>query len=151
MVIDLAPLGYTFEQAPLLIGGQAMEHYGLRPAGDDADFIVALVDFERLARRYPGHGKELEGDRGLLVGALEFWASFRGYDYAFLAADAVPAAGYGVIAPEKLLFLKALCLDRPKDERDARLLARALAERRLPVHWRGHTGADQGGMGSITD
>lgn len=149
--IDLTLLDYTFEHPPLLFGGQAMAHYGLRPAGADADFIVSRADFERLARRYPGHGKELDGDRGLVIGALELWSSFHGYEYAFLAGGAVPAGGYAVVAPELLLFLKALHLDRPKDERDARLIARALVERRLAVRRPATLPPDRHGIADRSD
>ena len=40
MQIDWIQLNYKFRYKPLLIGGKAMEYYGLRKAGDDVDLVV---------------------------------------------------------------------------------------------------------------
>ena len=47
----LGGLGYEFRSRPLLIGGKAMEYYGLRKAGDDIDFVLAAEDHRELVRR----------------------------------------------------------------------------------------------------
>lgn len=40
MNIDLSNLDFSFQARPLLIGGKAMEYYGLRQAGSDIDFVI---------------------------------------------------------------------------------------------------------------
>ena len=62
MKIDLNKLKYTFRSKPLLVGGLAMEYYGLRKAGDDIDFIVSGEDYEGLAKLYSENKKDLFGD-----------------------------------------------------------------------------------------
>ena len=38
--IDLSKLNFAFRTRPLLIGGKAMEYYGLRKAGEDINFVI---------------------------------------------------------------------------------------------------------------
>ena len=53
MIIDLSKLDFTFQTSPLLIGGKAMEYYGLRQAGNDIDFVITSADYQRLSQKYP--------------------------------------------------------------------------------------------------
>ena len=46
MDIDLGNLNYNFKKKQLLVGGKAMEFYGLRKAGEDIDFIVSKEDYD---------------------------------------------------------------------------------------------------------
>ena len=59
MDIDLRNLNFRFKKKPLLVGGKAMEYYGLRKAGEDIDFIVTNEDYKQLARQYPNNSKGL--------------------------------------------------------------------------------------------
>ena len=51
--LGLDTIPYRFRLKPLLIGGKAMEHYDLRRAGDDIDFVVSAEDYSALANLYP--------------------------------------------------------------------------------------------------
>lgn len=129
--IPLAALGHTFGAPPLLIGGKAMEWYGLRVAGDDIDFVVTRADYDALARRYPDHLKDLHGDLGVCHGPFELWTSIQLFDYAALAVGAHvgdASGAYRVIALEKLLLLKCLGIAQPKNERDVRLIAARISD-----------------------
>ena len=110
-----------------------MEYYGLRPAGDDIDFVVARPDYTALAARHPDQLKDLAGDLGVCAGPFELWTSIRLFDYAALSVGADETATYLVIALDKLLLLKALAMDEPehaaKNERDVRLIARHINDR----------------------
>ena len=44
MDILLEKLDYQFQNKPLLIGGKAMEYYGLRRAGADIDLVISESD-----------------------------------------------------------------------------------------------------------
>ena len=48
MEIDLNILEYKFKHKPLLIGGKAMEYYGLRKAGLDIDLVINNSDHKIL-------------------------------------------------------------------------------------------------------
>jgi hypothetical protein len=136
MNIGLARLNFTFTTAPLLIGGNAMEFYGLRPAGADVDFVITAEDYERLARQYPDHLKDLGGDLGVCVFEFEIWKSICLFDYGFLAAGALEQEDYRVISLEKLLFLKALGMKVEKYHHDLELLVARVLQDRYEKYYR---------------
>jgi hypothetical protein len=113
MVIDLNKLDFTFASKPLLIGGKAMEYYGLRKAGADIGSVIMAEDYERLARKYPDNLRDLGGDLGVCVFEFEIWKSICLFDYQFLSAGATGKEEYLIISLEKLLFLKALGMGSP--------------------------------------
>jgi hypothetical protein len=121
-MIDLAKLGFEFTSKPLLIGGKAMEHYGLRKAGADVDFVITAADYERLALKYPDHLREIGGDLGVCVFEFEIWKSICLFDYRFLAVGALEQDAYLVISLDRLLFLKALGMKEPKYHHDLELI-----------------------------
>ena len=126
--IDLAKLGYAFQTKPLLIGGKAMEYYGLRPAGNDIDFVVTRADHAGLAALYPDHQKDLFGDLGVCISEFELWTCINLFDYHYLAENARETGQYLIISLEKLLFLKTLAIHDPKNERDVKLIVKKLLD-----------------------
>ncbi len=122
--IDLTKVNYTFHYKPLLIGGNAMEYYGLRKAGDDVDFVVALEDDEGLKEVYPEpeHQEDIWGDLGVKLNELEFWKCICLFHYEFLAEKAIEKEEYLIISLEKLLFLKALAMNKSKYRKDLKLI-----------------------------
>jgi hypothetical protein len=126
MNIDLSRLNFTFTTPPLLIGGQAMQFYGLRPSGADIDFVITAEDYERLAQLYPDRLKNLGVCVRLGADEFEIWKSICLFDYDFLAERAVEQGGYRVISLEKLLFLKALGMKEAKYHRDLELIVERL-------------------------
>jgi hypothetical protein len=120
--IDLAKLNFQFSQKPLIIGGMAMQYYGLRQSGADIDLVIGADDHARLWEQYPDHRKELWGDLGVCLHEFEIWDSICLFDYAALSPGAVDAGDYLIIAPEKLLLLKALGMRVPKYQHDLELL-----------------------------
>lgn len=44
-------LNFDFKTKPLLVGGLAMQYYGLRKAGIDVDFILDKVDHNNLKNK----------------------------------------------------------------------------------------------------
>jgi hypothetical protein len=121
-MIDLEKLDFEFISKPLLIGGKAMEHYGLRKAGADIDFVINEQDYERLAQKYPDHLRDLGGDLGVCVFEFEIWKSICLFDYQFLSAGAIEQDAYLIISLDRLLFLKALGMKEPKYHRDLELV-----------------------------
>ncbi|HTE58159.1 MAG TPA: hypothetical protein VK694_05435 [Verrucomicrobiae bacterium] len=124
MKIDLSKLQFDFHHKPLLIGGKAMEYYGIRKAGKDIDFVVAAEDHKRLAIQYPEHIKELYGDVGIIEYEFETWNTICTFDYEYLKAGAAEEGDYLVVSIEKLLFLKAIAMKADeKYRRDVELIA----------------------------
>jgi hypothetical protein len=128
MNIDLSKLNFSFSTMPLLIGGMAMEYYGLRPSGADIDFVVTPEDYALLAAQYPDHLKDLWGDLGVCVYEFEIWKSICLFGYDFLSQGAVEQPDYLVISLEKLLFLKALAMDKSKYHHDLELIVKKVTQ-----------------------
>jgi hypothetical protein len=122
MFIDLKKLNYSFNTKPLLIGGMAMEYYGLRPSGADIDYVITRQDYACLSAQYPGHLKNLGGDLGVCVFEFEIWQSICLFDYEFLSTGSIELDDHRIISLEKLLFLKALAMRVPKYHQDLELI-----------------------------
>lgn len=128
MDIDLRNLNYNFKKKPLLVGGKAMEYYGLRKAGEDIDFIVSKEDYNQLAKQYPNNLKDIFGDKGVCVFNYEIWKSIRWHLYEELAYNAIEENDYLIIALEKLLLLKALAMSIPKYHDDLELIVEKISK-----------------------
>lgn len=130
--IDLGKLAFTFSAKPLLIGGMAMQYYGLRPSGRDIDLVIPREDRARLAAQYPDAQKDLYGDLGVCVYEFEIWQTICLFDYAFLSAGAIDCGDLLVISLEKLLFLKALAMSVPKYHHDLELIVARIRRDQTP-------------------
>lgn len=128
MFLDLSPLEHVFRHKPLLIGGKAMEYYGLRKAGADIDLVAHPEDHRTLTAMYPGHIKDLYGDIGVCEFGFEIWNQICTFDYTYLKQDAAEEHDFLVVSPEKLLFLKALAMESPKYHHDLELVVRKILD-----------------------
>jgi len=133
--IELSKLSHTFKVKPLLVGGKAMEFYGLRQAGADIDFIITREDYAALAARYPDHLKDLWGDLGVCEFGFELWTCIMLRDYDDLSTGAIDAGEYLVISLEKLLLLKALGMKIAKYHADLELLVKKITEDAYAAWW----------------
>jgi hypothetical protein len=136
-MIDLTKLGFEFTAKPLLIGGKAMEHYGLRKAGADVDFVITAEDYERLVLKYPDHLREIGGDLGVCVFEFEIWKSICLFDYQFLSMGAIEQDAYLVISLDRLLFLRALGMEVPKYHRDLELIVEKALQLQYETYHKG--------------
>jgi hypothetical protein len=124
MKINLDTLQFNFKHKPLLIGGKAMEYYGIRPAGADIDFVVSADDHKRLTAQYPDHIKDIYGDIGVIEYEFEIWNTICTFDYDSLKVAAIEENAYLVVSIEKLLMLKAIAMKADeKYRRDVELIA----------------------------
>ncbi len=135
MDIDLKKLNFTFSAKPLLIGGKAMEFYGLRQAGADVDFVIPVNDYLRLSAQYPANLKDLWGDLGVCVFGFEIWASICLFDYDNLSQGATEQPDFRVISLEKLLFLKALAMKVEKYHQDLELIVKKILDEKYAAWW----------------
>jgi hypothetical protein len=132
MDIPLEKLAFRFQDKPLLVGGKAMEYYGLRKAGADIDFIISLRDHDRLRKQYPDHVKDLYGDLGICEFEFEIWNQICRFGYEELKVGAIEEAEFLVISLEQLMFLKTLAIKKEKYYKDVLLLVDEILRRKYP-------------------
>lgn len=130
MYIPLEKLAYTFQDKPLLIGGKAMEYYGLRKAGADIDLVISARDHANLKALYPDHVKDLYGDIGICEFDFEIWNQICRFTYAELKVGALEEPTLLIISLEQLLFLKTLAIKVEKYYRDVLLLVDEILRRK---------------------
>jgi hypothetical protein len=129
MELNLNVLDYYFINKPLLIGGKAMEYYGLRKAGLDIDLVIHNDDHEILKKKYPNNIKDLYGDIGICEYGFEIWNQICTFDYTFLKDNAIEEKDYIIISLEKLLFLKALAMEIPKYHNDLEMIVKLVLKK----------------------
>lgn len=129
MIINLEKLKFDFEHKPLLVGGKAMEYYGLRKAGRDIDLIVHSSDHARLKEMYPNHIKDLYGDIGVCEFDFEIWNQICTFDYDYLREKAVEEENCLVVSLEKLLFMKAMGMEIQKYHDDMALIVKLILDK----------------------
>ena len=121
-------LGYRFKSKPLLIGGAAMEHYGLRKRGADIDLVVMDEDYQALASMHPAFKRDIYGDLGVCMADYEVWRTIMMFGYDHLSEDAEERDGLLVMSLEKLLLLKALGMSEEKYFEDLRLIVKKIID-----------------------
>jgi len=126
--IDLSKLNYKFIKKPLLVGGKAMEYYGLRKSGNDIDFIAYEEDIKNLIKIYPGRVKDLWGDLGVCPFEFEIWRSISYLKYEDLLSKAKEMDDYYVISKYNLLLMKALAMDKEKYLNDTKMIVKSLID-----------------------
>jgi len=83
---------------------------------------VHHTDHYNLKKQYPDHIKDLHGDIGICEYGFEIWNQICMFDYNYLKENAVEESDYLVVSLEKLLFLKALAMKKPKYLKDLELV-----------------------------
>ena len=99
--IELNKEQICFNSKPILIGGMAMEYYGMRKSGADIDFVITDADYQSLALKHPDCLKDLWGDLGVVVGKFEIWRSIALLDYDFYIKDAVDEGDVFVVSLDR--------------------------------------------------
>ncbi len=130
MKIPLEKLNYPFQDKPLLIGGLAMQYYGLRKAGADIDLVISRRDHEQLIRIWPEHVKDLYGDIGICEFGFEIWNQICRFDYDELLPGSIEQVDFRVISLERLLFLKSLAIRIEKYHQDVLLIVDEILKRK---------------------
>jgi hypothetical protein len=121
--IDIQRLGYEFLDKPLIVGGLAMEFYGLRKHGDDVDFIVSDRDYQRLKVKFPENRKDVWGDFGNLVNGFELFRSIYKFDHAHYSLDAIELTNYKIVSVDMLFRMKVFAMGvTEKHDHDVELL-----------------------------
>lgn len=114
--------GLAFAGKPIVIGGMAMEYYGMRKAGADIDLIVTNEDYLALAQKHPGKRKDIYGDLGVVIGEFEIWRSIALLDYGFFLKDAIDEGGVFVVSIDRLLWMRVCAMDVEKYMKDLKMM-----------------------------
>lgn len=112
----------SFKEKPILIGGMAMEYYGMRKSGADIDLIITDEDYQVLAGKHPDQRKDLYGDLGLVIEKFEIWRSIAHLDYDFFKKDAVEEEKVLIVSIDRLLWTRVCAMEVEKYRRDLDLL-----------------------------
>jgi hypothetical protein len=134
MTITLSDLDYSFSRKPLVVGGMAMEYYGLRKSGPDFDLVAPAEDIAALIRLYPGRVKDLWGDVGVCPGKYEIWKTIGLLDYDALSQGAVELEHVLMISLDNLLQMKAMAINNEKCLQDARLIVKRIVDGQYGSH-----------------
>lgn len=111
-----------FESKPILIGGMAMEYYGIRKSGADIDLVICDEDYQTLASNNPDKRKDLWGDLGVVIEPFEIWRSIARLDYNFYSKDAIDEGIAFVISLDRLLFMRVIAMEVEKYKNDLNLI-----------------------------
>jgi hypothetical protein len=122
-VIDFKEIGIDFKDKPIIIGGLAMEFYGIRKHGDDIDFIITDRDYQTLRKKYPNHKKDIWGDFGILYNGYEMFRSIWKFDYCYYQENCIEFDLYKIISMDMLFRMKVFAMNSgEKHFRDVELI-----------------------------
>jgi hypothetical protein len=110
----LLALNFIFKKPPIIIGGMAMEYYGMRKSGADIDLVICDADYQKLAQMHPEKRKDIYGDFGVVIESFEIWRSIALLDYDFFNKDAIDFGVVKMISIDRLLFSRVSAMDVPK-------------------------------------
>lgn len=111
-----------FTRKPILIGGMAMEYYGMRKSGADIDLVICDKDYQSLAMKYPDKRKDIWGDLGVVIDSFEIWRSIALLDYDFYMKDAIDEGVAFVVSLDRLLFMRVIAMDVKKYMDDLKMM-----------------------------
>lgn len=109
-ILNIQKLGYEFLDKPVIVGGLAMEYYGLRKHGEDIDFIVTDRDYQRLKVKFPDNRKDVWGDFGILVDGFELFRSIYKFDHAHYSLGAIELTDYKIVSIDMLFRMKVFAM-----------------------------------------
>jgi hypothetical protein len=122
-IIDLGKLDIIFDDKPIIVGGMAMEYYGIRKHGDDIDFIVSNRDYKKLETHYHDFRKDMWGDFGVKVNDYELFRSMWKFDYQYFNKGSIEFDQYKIISIDMLFRMKVFAMDaEEKHKKDIELI-----------------------------
>lgn len=103
--IDFSKIGVEFTEKPVIVGGLAMEFYGLRNCGNDIDIIICDADYQKLATMYPENRGDTWGDLCVEIYGYSFMRSISRLGLDFYEVGALEFEDIKVISFERLFFM----------------------------------------------
>ena len=132
---------YKFEQKPLVVGGLAMEYYGLRKTVHDYDYVVSKKDWNKLKKLHPekilllGGKTEEKADAIIYLKKekVDLISTLMKHNYNDLVKGAIDKDKYKIISLENLLLLKtieAVFNGAKKSKRDQKLIVEDIIKKK---------------------
>ena len=128
MEIPFEKLNYKFLKKPIVVGGMAMEYYGLRKSGKDIDLIATEEDVINLIKMYPDRVKDLYSDLGVCPLEFEIWRTISFLNYDRLKENAIEEPDFLMISIDNLLLMKVLAIKKEKYLEDTKLIVEKLTK-----------------------
>ena len=119
---QLLQVDFAFSQKPIVIGGMAMEYYGIRRSGADIDLVICDYDYQKLSQLYPEKSKDIYGDLGVIIEPLEIWRSIALLDYDFYKSEAIEYEKVIIVSLDKLLLMRVCAMEIDKYMQDLNLM-----------------------------
>ena len=120
---------YSFKDKPLVVGGLALEYYGIRQCGNDFDYMVSPRDWQILKQKHSENinlfGGETEEDVDATINLnnngekIDLIYTLYQFNYDYLKEDSIEHSCYRIISLEKLLLLKTLAAVDNNDSKSA--------------------------------
>lgn len=110
----LSAINYVFEKPPIIIGGMAMEYYGIRKSGADIDLVICDADYQNLAQAHSEKRKDIYGDFGVVIEPFEIWRSIALLDFDFFSKDAIDFGDIKMVSIDRLLFSRVSAMEVQK-------------------------------------
>ena len=139
---------YTFTDNPILLGGGAMEYYGLRKTGHDLDIMISQRDKRELLKRgytpnlFGGKtDKEVDSTFSNFAGTgVDLVVTLNQYGYGFFKSSSVACGGHNgllVMSLEHLLLTKVFAGEysgEPKHKIDIKLVLKGIEKQQYPAN-----------------
>lgn len=130
---------YNFNNKPLVVGGLAMEYYGLRKTGYDYDYVVSRKDWKELKKLYPNNinlfggknEKDVDATINLKDEHVDLISTLFQFNYKDLSKNSIDLPEYKIISLEKLLLLKSLGAvfnNHSKSKKDQKLIIKHIVK-----------------------
>lgn len=137
---------YTFTDKPILLGGGAMEYYGLRKTGHDLDIMISERDKTELLKRgytlnlFGGKTeKDIDSTFSDFAGTgVDLVVTLNQYGYGFFKSSTVPCGCHEdllVMSMEHLLLTKVFAgaySREPKHDTDINLVLKGIEKQQYP-------------------
>lgn len=137
---------YTFTDNPILLGGGAMEYYGLRKTGHDLDIMISQRDKRELLKRgytpnlFGGKtDKEVDSTFSNFAGTgVDLVVTLNQYGYSFFRESSIICGDHKsiqVMSLEHLLLAKVFAGEysgEPKHKNDIKLLLKGIEKQQYP-------------------
>jgi hypothetical protein len=99
---------FSFKYPPILVGGKAMEHYGLRKTGHDIDYIISKFDYDKLSKIQEPNVYMPEQTPAITYKDTDYFLNLYQYDYKYLKNNAIKKGNILVISKEDLILVKSM-------------------------------------------
>ena len=136
---------YKFKEKPLVLGGLALQFYGIRDSGHDFDYVVSSEDWNILKTLYPDNinlfGGKTEKDVDATINLenmnehIDLISTLYQFNHDYLQQSSIEYNDFRIISLPMLLMVKTLAAINNNDEkskRDQQLIVDFIVSKQYP-------------------